>query len=380
MATKLKIALVLDDSLDKTDGVQQYVLTLGRWLSQQGHEVHYLVGQTTRTDIPHVHSLSRNVKVRFNHNRMSMPLPASRRKIRALLQAEQFDVVHVQMPYSPFLAGRIIAALPRTQVGLVGTFHVAPHSRMVHLANVLLRAFVTTTLRRFDRIISVSRVAQQFAKDTFGIDSVVVPNTLDLQPFYLAKPFAKYKDVRTIVFLGRLVERKGCHHLLAAVQILHKAGALRGCKVVICGTGPMEASLKQFVRENDLESTVEFAGYISETDKPRYMASADIAVFPSTGGESFGIVLLEAMAAGRGVVLAGNNPGYAGVIGERQDALFEPCDAQQFAEKIQSYLQSPTERAVARLWQQRYVRTFDVPTVGAEVAAVYVQALHKRRS
>ncbi|HTH72515.1 MAG TPA: glycosyltransferase family 4 protein, partial [Candidatus Pristimantibacillus sp.] len=105
---RLKIGLVLDDSLDKVDGVQQYVLIVGRWLTAQGHDVHYLVGETKRTDLPGMHSLARNVKVRFNKNRMAIPLPANLRAIRALLKREQFDVLHVQVPYSPALAGRII--------------------------------------------------------------------------------------------------------------------------------------------------------------------------------------------------------------------------------------------------------------------------------
>ncbi len=97
-ATRLKIGFVLDDSLDSTDGVQQYMLTMGRWLQKKGHEVHYLVGHTRRPDIANIHSLSRNITVRFNQNRMSIPLGASRRHIKQVLMREQFDVLHVQMP------------------------------------------------------------------------------------------------------------------------------------------------------------------------------------------------------------------------------------------------------------------------------------------
>ena len=113
-AKRLKIGFVLDDSLDVPDGVQQYVLTVGAWMKGQGHDVHYLVGQTDRNDIPNVHSMSKNIKVRFNKNRMTMPLPTSVKAIAAILQREQFDILHVQMPYSPFMAGRLIkAALPQ---------------------------------------------------------------------------------------------------------------------------------------------------------------------------------------------------------------------------------------------------------------------------
>lgn len=375
-----KIAFVLDDSLDKTDGVQQYVLTLGQWFAQQGHQVHYIVGETKRTDIPNIHSMGKNVKVRFNHNRMSIPLPVSRRNIQRLLDREAFDIIHVQMPYSPWLAGRVIrAATPQT--GVVGTFHIAPHSRLVYLASWFLRQISRFSIKRFDEIISVSKVARDFAWSTFSIESAVVPNTIPLEPFYKAKPLSKYVDSFNIVFLGRLVERKGCAHLLRAVRRLHEQKSLpNNAKVIICGTGPLEATLKAYVKEHGLQKLVDFAGYITEEDKGRYLASADIAVYPSTGGESFGIVLLEAMAAGRGVVLAGNNPGYASVMGERPDALFDPANDRQFSERLAHYIDNKKNRLESRSWQQQFVRRFDVPRVSEDITVVYDQALHKRRS
>lgn len=377
---KYKIAFVLDDSLDTPDGVQQYILTVGRWFVSQGHEVHYIVGETVRTDVPNLHSLGRNVKVRFNHNRMSMPLPVSAKKVRRLLSEQEFDIVHVQMPFSPLLAGRIVkAAGPQT--GVVGTFHIAPHSKMVFLGTLLLGGLTRRALRRFDEVISVSNVAQDFAWRTFRVESSIIPNTLPLAAFYDAQPLSRYRHTKNIVFLGRLVERKGCAYLLRAIKRLHDAGGLpEDCKVIICGKGPLEDALKSYVKEHTLERVVDFAGFISEEDKPRYLAGADIAVYPSTGGESFGIVLLEAMAASRGVVLAGNNPGYAGVLGERPEVLFNPTDEEQFARKLGHYLQDADIRQKARDWQQQFVRQFDVPNVADEITVVYEQALHKRRS
>src|SRR4051812_41321546 len=105
--SSLKIGFVLDDSLDKPDGVQQYVLSMGEWLRSQGHDIHYLVSTTTRSDLSNVHNLGRFVTVRFNGNAMGTPLPASGRKIKRLLRDEQFDVLHVQLPYSPFLAHKV---------------------------------------------------------------------------------------------------------------------------------------------------------------------------------------------------------------------------------------------------------------------------------
>ena len=376
----LKIGLVLDDSLDKVDGVQQYVLILGRWLAAQGNTVHYLVGETKRTDLPNLHSLARNVKVSFNKNRMAIPLPASMAELRDLLTRENFDVLHVQVPYSPALAGRIIKlASPRTAV--VGTFHILPHSRLVSLANHLLSRAVRGSLRRFDIISSNTEATAAFAKRTFGADGPVIPLPLELHKFYGAKPFAKYQQGKTVVFLGRLVERKGCQYLLRAVA--HAVAAKTwpaDARVVVCGDGHMRPKLEKYVHTQGLEQIVEFAGHISEEDKPRYLASADVVAYPSTGGESFGIVLLEAMAASPGVVLAGNNPGYASVMAPRPESLFDPHDAPALAKKIVVSLEDEQVRQTASAWQQKYVHEFDVPVVGERIVSLYRQALHKRLS
>ncbi|HEX7963232.1 MAG TPA: glycosyltransferase family 4 protein [Candidatus Saccharimonadales bacterium] len=377
---KLKIGFVFDDSLDKPDGVQQYVLTLSRWLAGMGHDVHYLVGETKRTDLPNLYSLSRNIKVRFNQNRMAMPLPARMGPIRTVLRREQFDVLHVQVPYSPALAARIIqAADERTAV--VGTFHVAPHSALVTHGNRLLALAVRRTLRRFDAMIAGTDSAAAFARKTFQVESEVVPHPIELSQFLHAKPFERYASSTNVVFLGRLVERKGCQHLLRAVAYARKLGEWPGhARVIICGGGPLEAQLKAYAREHQLHDIIEFTGYITEEDKPRYLAGADVAVYPSTGGESFGIVLPEAMAAARGEVLAGNNPGYASVMVKRPQALFDPKDTAAFASRLVAALKSKQVRADARAWQQEYVRRFDVNEAGKRVLQIYTEALQKRPS
>ncbi len=376
--TKLKIALVYDDSLDRPDGVTQYVLIVGQWLTGQGHDVHYLVGETKRTDIPQTHSLSRNVRVRFNRNRMAMPLPANKQALRKLLAREQFDIIHVQVPYSPFLAGRIIA-LTQASAAVVGTFHIAPHSWVVTLANRALRLWVARTLRRFDAMMAAPAAAA-FAKRTFGIMSTQVPLPIQLDAFSGAKSLPQYAHQTTVLFLGRLVERKGGGYLLRAVAHLHAAGQWpHDARVVIAGTGPLEQALKTYVQNHKLTGIVTFVGFVSEADKPRYMASADIVALPSTGGESFGIVVVEALAAARGAVLAGDNPGYRGVLAPRPEALITPTDTPAFATSLLKLLKNSEERAAAHDWQQAYAKQFDVSAVGGRIVEIYHQALQARR-
>ena len=377
-AKRLKIGFVFDDSLDKPDGVQQYILTVGSWLTSQGHDVHYLVGKTARTDLANVHSLSRNIAVTFNGNSMTMPLPTSRPKLRTFLGGMQFDVLHVQVPYSPWLAGRLIAAASSSTV-IFGTFHIVAYSPLVTAASWILGHYTQSTLRLFDEIVSVSSAAQAFAQRTYGVSTDVVPNAINYKRFNAALPRPEFDDdVITILFLGRLVPRKGCGVLLEAIRKLRSDHGDAVFRVLICGKGPELARLQQYVDDNELGSVVTFVGFVSELDKPSYYASADIAVFPSSGGESFGIVLLEAMASGRAAVLAGDNSGYRSVMESRSDLLFDVHDGSALAAKLDELLTDSELRRRAAQWGKKHSQQFDEAVVGQELLGRYLQALHKR--
>ncbi len=375
----MKIGFVLDDSLDKADGVQQYILTLSKWYALQGHEVHFLVGETKSATIAGgtVHSLSKNVKVRFNGNRMSMPLPTSKKRIKRCLAELQLDVIHVQMPFSPFMAARVIRAADR-RTAVIATFHIAPYSRLVNVANRILALLVRSAVKRCDTIVSVSTAAAEFARQGYKIETAVIPNAVSEARYKLAAQTTP--ATKKIVFLGRLVPRKGCQILLQAVAELKQSGQLDGWQVEVAGPGPLEAELKQYVAEHNLTHNVTFLGFLHEDDKPSFLAGASLAVFPSRGGESFGIVLIEAMASQNPVVLAGDNPGYHSVLRERPDQLFSPLNSQLLAEKMQTFMTDPIAAADARDWQAKAVLRYDVAQVGEQLLAVYEQSLQRRRT
>lgn len=376
---KLKIGLVLDDGLDVPDGVQQYILSVGEWLISRGHDARYLVGYTARTDLPHVHSLSRNLKVRSNGNRMSIPLPTSRSKLRKFLKREQFDVLHVQTPFSPFMGGQLVT-LADERTAVVGTFHILPNSAWITVGTYALGLWSYRALKRFDTMLSVSPAAAQFARRTFRVNSQISPNVIDYSRFHDAKPLKKYDDgVLTILFLGRLVPRKGSQTLIEAVAELVGRKDLPKFRVVICGKGPLEANLREAIEFHKLDGLVELTGFVTEADKPRYYASADIAVFPSSAGESFGIVLPEAMASGNAAVLAGDNPGYRSVMEPQPDLLFAPRNPVLLAEKLAKYLKDSERRQEMAAWGTDYARRFDVETVGRKLVAIYEAALQNRR-
>jgi phosphatidyl-myo-inositol alpha-mannosyltransferase len=375
----MKIALLCDDTLDTTDGVQQYVLTLGAWLASDGHEVHYLTSETARTDIPNIHSLAGHIRVRFNGNRNNMPLPARTKAVRTLLAKEKFDIIHVQMPYSPLLAGRIIALAPK-QTKIIGTFHVFPENKLMTVGTWLLGSFVKRQLKRFDALLAVSTAAQDFAKQTFRIDTQIVPNMTGLSNFPAPKDIQGRKTVK-IVFLGRLVERKGSIYLLQALNELVRMQPeiKKAISVVIAGKGPLMDSLQAYARDTGLDTITEFPGYIAEADKADLLASADIAVFPSTGGESFGISLIEAMSATPGPVIAGDNAGYRTVMEGAEAQLIKPEDTKAFARLLNTYISDAGLRKKAHVWQQTHVSQYDTPKVGAQIVQVYTDVLRDAR-
>ncbi|HUC87623.1 MAG TPA: glycosyltransferase family 4 protein [Candidatus Binatia bacterium] len=375
---QLSIGLVIDDSLDRPDGVQQYVTTLGKWLESQGHKVHYITGGPQDKQRKQVHVIGKNVQVRFNGNRLSLPLPVNRAKIEKLLTSDKFDVLHVQLPCSPWLAGRVVEAASE-QTALVGTFHIVPESPFIKLVSKGLELYERSMLERFHVVASVSPAAQDFALDAFGLKSSVVPNAINLKAYKLPAKPRQTKEPLTIIFLGRLVERKGCKYLLKAIARLVKQPNLPEFRVLIAGRGPLEMSLKDYVVRHKLEDHVSFSGFIAEADKPKFLGKADIAVFPSTGGESFGIVLLEAMAGVPGAVLAGNNEGYASVMYPHDKQLFEPQDSRGLADKLAYYLQTESARQRARAWQAEHVKQFSIDLVGPRILKLYDQALLRSR-
>jgi phosphatidylinositol alpha-mannosyltransferase len=370
-----KIGFVFDDTLDSYDGVSQYVKTLGRWFSEQGHEVRYLVGETKLQEWAggKVYSLSKNQKVTFNGNQVHIPLPANKGRIKKVLKDEEFDILHVQVPYSPFMAQKVINSADKNTV-IFGTFHILPSGPLSSFGSHALKFMYGFSLRKFAEVVSVSAPAASFAKKAYGISSDVLPNAVDIKNFSSADKISENVNER-IVFLGRLVKRKGCEELIKAFSILHSARPQ--ARLVIAGKGPDRTKLERLVRKLNLDDIVDFFGFIDEKEKPALLASANIACFPSLGGESFGIVLIEAMAAGSGVVIGGNNAGYNSVLGLKADLLINPKDHKKFAQTLEKFLKNKKLAAGIHNWQKQEVKSYDVAVVGNELLRRYAKLIAK---
>ena len=243
----LKIAFVLDDGLDSEDGVQQYIKTVGTWLINQGHTVHYLVGQTKRTDIENVYSLAKNKRVSFNGNKLSIPLPASKKAIQQVLEQNDYDILHVQIPHSPFFASKVVN-LAEKNAAIIGTFHILPYGLAANIGTKMLGIWQRNNLKKFNSVVSVSSAAQQFAKESFKVDSIVIPNAVDIETYKTRKTAEHFKPPIKILFLGRLVARKGCGYLIEALYEVSKRRSDIKFHLDICGKGELDTELKNLVK------------------------------------------------------------------------------------------------------------------------------------
>lgn len=370
----LNVGLIFDDSLDSNDGVSQNVKALGAWLTSRGHNVSYLVGETKMNTWAggKVYSLSKNISVRFNGNKLSIPLFAKKAAIKKALSANDYDVLHITVPYSPMMGARVIKmAGPKTAV--VGTFHILPSGALSKVGSKMLGLLSKPGLRRMAEIVSTSQPAAVFAKQTYGLKGGVIPNPVDTAKFKVNLASWRKADKTKIVFLGRLVKRKGAAQLIEAFAELIKTGST--ADLLIASDGPERLKLESKVKTLGLTERVKFLGYIDEDDKPKLLASANIACFPSLYGESFGIVLIEAMAAGSKTILAGDNPGYRSVMSDQPMTLIDANDTQAFADRLARLLEDDDLAKKIHDWQTKTVGQYDINVVGAQVEALYNRAI-----
>ncbi len=374
----MRIAFVYDDSLDRPDGVTQYVLTLSKELINMGHEVAYFVGETKRQDLKNVYSLARNVRVSFSGNKLSVPLPVSKKSITSALDEFKPDVIHVQLPCSPFMGERIIHYAKRqtNPPKVVSTFHILPFSRFSRVGNRLLGSLQKSTLLKIDHNIAVSSPAADFAASAYGLRCQVIPNMVNTRLF--RKGSKKHVKGR-IVMVGRMDKRKGHKQLIAALSALKHKNGYTKFEAQLAGRWQLRQRVSNESRASafNISDNVVFIGEVTEQEKAELLSSAELAVFPSTAGESFGIVLIEAIAAGSEAVLGGNNPGYASVLASCPEALFDPNSTVEFAGKLELFLKDSKLREELHSKQQALIQKFSSVTVAKQIEEVYDSLLSK---
>jgi phosphatidylinositol alpha-mannosyltransferase len=303
----LRIGLVCPYSLSIPGGVQAQVLGLARELRRQGHEARVLGPCDGPPPDSFVTPLGDSLPTAANGSiaPLAPDAAAALRTIRAL-NDEQFDVLHVHEPLTP---GPAMTTLMVHPAPIVGTFHAAGRSTSYRMFRPALERFV----ERVDRRVVVSKDALALVQEYLGGEYVVLFNGVDTTAIRAAAPFPRTRPA--IFFIGRHEERKGLAILLAAVPRL----AL-DVECWIAGDGPLTARLKA---AHGPDPRIVWLGRISESDKLARLRGASVFCAPSLHGESFGVVLAEAMAAGTAVV-ASALPGYRNVATDGVDAVLVP--------------------------------------------------------
>jgi phosphatidylinositol alpha-mannosyltransferase len=379
----MKIGFVIDDHMQRPGGVQEYVRGLARYLIRRDSETVIFTQRapdpTTVRDDLRVIELGTTLPLRGSGSTTSIPLtlqpPGA---LRRMLAREACDVLHVMAPYSPTLSGRLLA---QSRAAHVMTFLVAiaPGPRRA-LLGTLARA-QARSLRRFDARIAISATAADTGQALYGGSYQIIPCGVDTAQFRPDVPplLALHDGMTNLLYVGRLEQRKGVAHLIRAWARIE--AQYPTARLVIGGDGPERGALQQLVQQFGLRR-VQFLGYVPALDMPPLLAGADIFCAPATYAESFGIVLIEAMAAGLPIVAAAN-AGYAGVLAAHPGNLVvPPGDDRILAGALAALLDAPRHRQHVGARNAAAVDRYSWNIVGEQIGAVYadhVAARHYRR-
>jgi phosphatidylinositol alpha-mannosyltransferase len=362
----VKIGLVCPYIYPDAGGVAQHVGYLYENLRLRGHDVRIITAShgPQRASEGDVIRIGVGFSVPTNGSMGTLTFsPRYLSQIRQMLERERFDVLHFHEPFVPFLS--VFLLRESTSVN-VATFHAyAGFSPSYEFG----RRFLQGHAKRLHGRIAVSAAARHFIDRFFPGDYKVIPNGVDLSRFERAVPIARWQDgTRNILFVGRHEPRKGLLDLLKAYRLLKKTGC--DCRLLVVGSGPQEREARRYVATRRLGG-VEFLGRVSDAEKAQLFKTADVFASPATGGESFGIVLLEAMAAGAPIVCSDIH-GYKGVVRRgREGLLVPPRQPKALASAIGTVLDDDVQRRAMSAAGLRRAEEFSWPRVTARVEAYY---------
>ena len=360
--------------MGRPGGVQEYVRGLRAYLESKGHTAVIFCGGGGPPESG-VIGLGYSVPLRGSGSSTSIPLTLnSPAAIKRLLQREACDVLHVMAPFSPTLTGRLLG---HSYAAHIMTFLVALEPAWYRRGLSLLTRFQNRSLQRFHGRMAISRAAENSAKVLYGGTYAIVPvgvNIERFQPNPAGPPRVADDTGTTILYLGRLEQRKGVRTLLRAVG--HLQQQVSDVRLCIGGDGPERATLERLAGELGL-TNVQFLGYVPAEDLPGLMHSADIFCAPATEAESFGLVLVEAMAAGLPIV-ASANAGYAEVLAAHPgNLLVPPRDDRALAGALDALVAAPTYRRELGQRNIRAVQRYRWDAVGAAIIDIYQDGIER---
>lgn len=360
----MRIGMICPYSFDVPGGVQSHVLQLAEVMRERGHEVSVLAPASPYASLPdYVVSAGKAVPIPYNGSVARLRFgPATHRKVKKWLAEGDFDVLHLHEPNAPSLS---MLALNIAEGPIVATFHT---STTKSLTLTVFQGILRPMHEKIVGRIAVSDLARRWQMEALGSDAVEIPNGVDVDSFALASRLDGYPRAgKTVLFLGRYDEpRKGMAVLLGALPRLVQRFA--DVELLIVGRGDEEQLRSQ---AGELAVHLRFLGQVDDAGKASAMRSADVYCAPNTGGESFGIVLVEAMAAGTPVV-ASDLDAFRRVLRDGEVGCLVPVDdSAALADALISVLD---DEAVQRRYVaagSEAVRRYDWSVVATQIMRVY---------
>jgi len=371
---KMKIGIVCPYAINKHGGVQEVILSLRDGLISKGHSVKII---TPSPRIKGVAEAPEGVIYIGSSTDFRSPMRTTTQVsnvvdnelIDGILAKEKFDILHFHEPWQPLLSRQL---LQRSTSVNIATFHSKlPETMMSRTVIKVVTPYLKSVMQYLHELTAVSNSGAEYAAGLTDQPITIIPNGIDLAKYRMAgKP--RPSSQKTILFIGRLERRKGAKYLLQAFQLLAQDNP--DVRLIIAGDGPERERLEMLA--DDLKLTnIEFLGFVSEELKMKLLHDTDLLCSPAVYGESFGIVLLEAMATGT-VCVAGNNSGYNDVMqGIGQLSLVNPHDTEEFARRLHLLLNEEALRKVWREWAAEYVKQFSYPRVVDQYEELYREAL-----
>ncbi len=360
----MRIGMVCPYSFDVAGGVQAHVLQLAEVMRARGHHVSVLAPASRHVELPdYVVSAGKAVAIPYNGSVARLKFgPATLRKVRKWLADGDFDVLHLHEPNAPSLS---MLALQAAEGPIVATFHASTtKSLTLSLVQGILRPYHEKIVGR----IAVSDLARRWQMEALGSDAVEIPTGVDVAAFSGAPRLEGYpRDGRSVLFLGRYDEpRKGMATLLGALPAL--AARFPDIEILIVGRGD-EDELRD--EAGELAKHLRFLGQVDDAEKASALRSADVYCAPNTGGESFGIVLVEAMAAGTPVV-ASDLDAFRRVLADGAAGRLVPVgDAAALGAALVDMLSDGAARARYIAAASEAVGRYDWSVVADEIVRVY---------
>ncbi|WP_306363532.1 glycosyltransferase family 4 protein [Nocardia sp. CC227C] len=360
----MRIGMVCPYSFDVPGGVQAHVVELAQVLIERGHKVSVLAPAADDTPLPDfVVPAGRAVAIPYNGSvaRLSFG-PTAYTRIRRWIAENDFDVLHIHEPNAPSLS---MLALKIAEGPIVATFHTSTTKSLV------LSTFQGVLRPYHEKIsgrIAVSELARRWQVEALGGDAVEIPNGVDVPAFAHAPLLDGYpRPGGTVLFLGRYDEpRKGMDVLLGALPALVRRHP--DLQVLIVGRGDEERLRREAGRN---AGHLRFLGQVSDAEKASAMRSADVYCAPNIGGESFGIVLVEAMAAGTAVV-ASELDAFRRVLRDGTAGMLVPVgDSGRLATALDTMLTDTRRREEYIRTANQVVGEYDWPVVAEQILRVY---------